>query len=108
MIEGQLVLRADSSNAHLEPADPVNLPAARVPNIRRAAALRVPADPVLLAHVPALALGPDSAHPGPVGLAVPVPVVEQFRLLAKLRVRSEPQDARAAATSSIQKPRKAR
>ena len=100
----------DSSNAPRLLADPVSLQADRGQSIRRAPALQVPAAaPGLPEDVPDLARDLDSADRVLVDLAVHAPAEPVgYHRRVKLRVRSARQDGRVAATSSIQKPRKAR
>ena len=110
-IVGQPEFQADTSNARQEQADPVSLREVRGPSTRHAAqpeVLQVPADRARPADVLALVLVPDSVARGLAALAVRGRVLVRFRPQAKLRGRSVRQDARAVATSSIRRPRKAR
>jgi hypothetical protein len=110
-IADRLEFRADFSSAQRELVDPVNLPAAQGPSTQLAvqrAALQVLAAQAHPEDVRALVLVRDSAVLVPVALAVNVQVVERFRPRAKLRARSAQLDVRAAETSNIQRPRKAR
>src|SRR5215831_18013588 len=106
---GRLELQADSSSARLGQVDRVSLPVAHGPSIRRAAASRALAGPALRAAGPALAQGLDSGDRVRADLANgQAAPAAQFRPQARLRVHNVQQDARAAGTSSIRRPRKAR